>query len=223
MVVLRFDSAGSSLTEPSGISASSIMKAHTTFVGDANDAEEFRAEWSELTGEQVKAEHLPDGSWMMSVDVPQEKADDLNMREDWIVVAPSNQEVFDGGEFISKEYSRRVRDIEHWLYTIEHKNERYVVEVQTDGNGLEDPAFGSHTALPIRPTELTPAPNPQMERVLTIGDLRKALEQFDDNDQVVVEIHEGVRHEDLYTFYVDHMDGLRDVEGNEFNEVRLCI
>lgn len=75
----------------------------------------------------------------------------------------------------------------------------------------------------IKESEGTPAPNPQVERVLTIGDLRKALEQFDDNDQVVVEIHEGVRHEDLYTFYVDHMDGLRDVEGNEFKEVRLCI
>jgi hypothetical protein len=62
-----------------------------------------------------------------------------------------------------------------------------------------------------------------VEKVLTIGDLRKALEQYDDNDQVVVEIHEGVRHEDLYTFYVDHMDGLLDVEGNEFKEVRLCI
>lgn len=93
------------------------------------------------------------GSWFMDVYVTEEKYDDLNMGEDWIISTPE----------------------------------------------------------------------PQVGRVVTIGDLRKALEQFGDNDQVVVEIHEGVRHEDLYTLYVDHVDALRDAEGNEFKEVRLCI
>lgn len=58
-----------------------------------------------------------------------------------------------------------------------------------------------------------------MSTILTIGELRKALANLNDEDVVVVEIHEGARHEDLYTFYVD--DSIVLDEG--IREVRFCI
>ena len=58
-----------------------------------------------------------------------------------------------------------------------------------------------------------------MKTILTIGDLRKQIQHLDDNDIVVVEIHEGVRHEDLYTFYIDDSINLNST----MREVRICI
>lgn len=63
-----------------------------------------------------------------------------------------------------------------------------------------------------------------MNKPTTIGELRAALAQFDDNDSVVVEIHEGIRHEDLYEFYIDVIDGVKsDTDGQEWREIRFCI
>lgn len=59
--------------------------------------------------------------------------------------------------------------------------------------------------------------------VYTIGELREALKEFSDEDQVVVEIHEGERSEDLYEFYVDHMNSVLLQDGTRVKEVRLCI
>ena len=58
-----------------------------------------------------------------------------------------------------------------------------------------------------------------MKTILTIGDLRQAIQHLDDNDIVVVEIHEGERHEDLYTFHIDDSINLN----NTMREVRICI
>ena len=58
-----------------------------------------------------------------------------------------------------------------------------------------------------------------MNKILTIGALREATAHLNDADAVVVEIHEGVRHEDLYTFSVD--DSIELSEG--VREVRFCI
>ena len=58
-----------------------------------------------------------------------------------------------------------------------------------------------------------------MKTILTIGDLRQEIQHLDDNDIVVVEIHEGVRHEDLYTFYIDDSINLNST----MREVRICI
>ena len=58
-----------------------------------------------------------------------------------------------------------------------------------------------------------------MKTILTIGDLRQAIQHLDDKDIVVVEIHEGVRREDLYTFYIDDSINLN----NTMREVRICI
>jgi len=58
-----------------------------------------------------------------------------------------------------------------------------------------------------------------MKTILTIGDLRQAIQHLDDNDIVIVEIHEGVRHEDLYTFYIDDSINLNST----MREVRICI
>ena len=58
-----------------------------------------------------------------------------------------------------------------------------------------------------------------MNKILTIGALREATAHLNDADVVVVEIHEGVRHEDLYTFSVD--DSIELSEG--VREVSFCI
>jgi hypothetical protein len=60
-------------------------------------------------------------------------------------------------------------------------------------------------------------------KIYTIGELRQALSQFKDDDIVVVEIHEGVRHEDLYDFSIDAIDGVKLTDGTEVSEVRICI
>jgi hypothetical protein len=62
-----------------------------------------------------------------------------------------------------------------------------------------------------------------MKKITTIGELKEAISQFRDEDIVCVEIHEGVRNEDLYEFTVDEIIGLRLVDGTEISEVRLCI
>lgn len=62
-----------------------------------------------------------------------------------------------------------------------------------------------------------------MTHVYTIGDLKEAIKNFNDDDEVVVEIHEGDRSEDLYNFYVDHIDMLTFQDGSTLKEVRICI
>ena len=63
-----------------------------------------------------------------------------------------------------------------------------------------------------------------MKTILTIGDLRQEIQHLDDNDIVVVEIHEGVRHEDLYTFHIDDsITIVADDLNSTMREVRICI
>jgi len=63
-----------------------------------------------------------------------------------------------------------------------------------------------------------------MKKILTIGDLRQAIQHLDNHDVVVVEIHEGVRHEDLYTFYIDDSITIVSEDLNSTTrEVRICI
>jgi len=62
-----------------------------------------------------------------------------------------------------------------------------------------------------------------MNKIYYVGQLRKALEDYDDNDRIVIEIQEGKRHEDLYSFYVDYVSGLIDINDKDYSEVRLCI
>ena len=57
----------------------------------------------------------------------------------------------------------------------------------------------------------------------TIAELKQAIQQFNDNDIVVVEIHEGSRNEDLYDFYVDSIQGVSLNTGEIVSEVRICI
>ena len=62
-----------------------------------------------------------------------------------------------------------------------------------------------------------------MKKITTVGELKEALEKFDDNDAIVIEIHEGERTEDLYDFYVDSFDNIKLADGTTISEVRLCI
>ena len=63
-----------------------------------------------------------------------------------------------------------------------------------------------------------------MKKILTIGDLRQAIQHLDDHDAVVVEIHEGERQEDLYTFYLDDsITIVSDDLNSTRREVRICI
>jgi hypothetical protein len=57
----------------------------------------------------------------------------------------------------------------------------------------------------------------------TIAELKQAIKEFNDNDIVVVEIHEGHRNEDLYDFYVDSIQGVSLTTGEIVSEVRICI
>jgi hypothetical protein len=63
----------------------------------------------------------------------------------------------------------------------------------------------------------------QASKITTIGELRKAIANFNDNDIVVVEIHEGTRSEDLYEFTIDEIALATNCDGTLFSEVRICI
>jgi hypothetical protein len=58
---------------------------------------------------------------------------------------------------------------------------------------------------------------------MTIKELKEAISNCNDNDEVTIEIHEGVRYEDLYDFTIDKIDGIRLQDGTEISEIRLCI
>lgn len=64
-----------------------------------------------------------------------------------------------------------------------------------------------------------------MTKITTIGELREAIAEFNENDIVVVEIHEGIRGEDLYEFEIDTMtlSYVPREDGTLLTEVRLCI
>ena len=62
-----------------------------------------------------------------------------------------------------------------------------------------------------------------MKSVLFIKDLREQLAKFDDNDVVVIEIHDALVGEDLYQFNVDSIEHHDEDENVEFREVRLCL
>jgi hypothetical protein len=58
-----------------------------------------------------------------------------------------------------------------------------------------------------------------MKIILDKKDLINALEDYNDNDVVVIEVHDMVIGEDLYTFYVDSVD----LDKRGWKEVRLCV
>ena len=60
-------------------------------------------------------------------------------------------------------------------------------------------------------------------KITTIGQLKEAIKDYNDNDLVVVEIHEGTRHEDLYDFTIDKIDGIQLEDNSLVSEIRLCI
>lgn len=62
-----------------------------------------------------------------------------------------------------------------------------------------------------------------MKKIYTIGELRNAIKEFNDDDEVVVEIHEGLRTEDLYYPSIDVIHGVVSADGKFISEVRLCI
>jgi hypothetical protein len=63
-----------------------------------------------------------------------------------------------------------------------------------------------------------------MKVIMTKKDLIDSLAKFDDNDAVVIEVHDMVATEDLYTFYVDPIDMELDADGNHRGfEIRLSV
>jgi hypothetical protein len=61
-------------------------------------------------------------------------------------------------------------------------------------------------------------------KILTIGQLREAIEHLDDNDQLALEatdLDTGDA-QDLYPFYIDVIDGIKLNDGTEVREVRFC-
>ncbi|MFN5251365.1 MAG: hypothetical protein ACK5DE_09965 [Bacteroidota bacterium] len=57
----------------------------------------------------------------------------------------------------------------------------------------------------------------------TMKELREATKDFHDDDFVTVEIHEGIRYGDLYTFTINKIDGIQLHDGREVSEIRFCI
>lgn len=62
-----------------------------------------------------------------------------------------------------------------------------------------------------------------MDKIYTIGQLRDAIKDLNDNDELVIEIHDGSRSEDLYIPYMDIIHGVVTADGQFVSEVRLCI
>lgn len=59
---------------------------------------------------------------------------------------------------------------------------------------------------------------------MRVKELKKLLEQYNDEDVVVVEVHDTVLHEDLYEFELDNIDFHVDSNGlpERRTEVRIC-
>ena len=53
-------------------------------------------------------------------------------------------------------------------------------------------------------------------------DLIDALKEFDDNDAVVVEVHDAELGEDLYYFTIDVIEGIKMEDGTTIREIRIC-
>jgi hypothetical protein len=49
----------------------------------------------------------------------------------------TNQEIYDGGEIQSKEYSRRIKDVDFYHYIIFYEGVYYQIEVSDDGINTE--------------------------------------------------------------------------------------
>jgi hypothetical protein len=66
--------------------------------------------------------------------------------------------------------------------------------------------------------------NHSVNVVVTKKDLIDALKNFDDDDDIVIEIDDNLKQDDeLYLFYVDHISGLTTEDGSDNrNEIRLC-
>jgi hypothetical protein len=60
-----------------------------------------------------------------------------------------------------------------------------------------------------------------MKVITTKKELIKELENLNDNDLVVIEVHDTVLHEDLYSFYVDVIGGIKLNNGETVNEIRF--
>ena len=56
---------------------------------------------------------------------------------------------------------------------------------------------------------------------MTIKELKEILKDYNDNDVVVVEVFDTTLHEDLYSFYVDEIDGVMTSNGL-VSEIRIC-
>jgi hypothetical protein len=63
-----------------------------------------------------------------------------------------------------------------------------------------------------------------LNKITTVGELKKILNSMDDNDIIVIETTdlETGNAKDLYPFYVDVIEGLINSDGNELRELRLC-
>lgn len=66
-----------------------------------------------------------------------------------------------------------------------------------------------------------------METIYTVGQLREALKDFLDEDQLVLETIDERGDEDLYPFHIDVIDGIQLIDENGNNtivvkEIRFC-
>ena len=63
-----------------------------------------------------------------------------------------------------------------------------------------------------------------MQKIYSIGQLREAIKDLDDNDAVVIETTdlESGDAQDLYPFYIDIIDGIKLEGGSEIKEIRFC-
>ena len=67
-----------------------------------------------------------------------------------------------------------------------------------------------------------PYTNNTVQLTTTKGDLIRALAEFDDDDDIVIEMDDNFESEELHLFYVDVARGIQLEDGSERNEIRLC-
>jgi hypothetical protein len=60
-----------------------------------------------------------------------------------------------------------------------------------------------------------------MKVITTKKELMQEIENLNDNDLVVIEVYDTVLDEDLYSFYVDVIEGIKLNNGETVNEIRF--
>lgn len=109
------------------------FQAQTNFNGTQQECIDFVGELKKLTDADFQYSKRDNNCWVVEGMVTQSQINDHSLCCDFIVNIPTNQKVFDNGEVITSEFSRRIHSLEYHHYTTLYDSVLYQVEVSTDG------------------------------------------------------------------------------------------